>query len=145
MSLTVKNVNLIRKTNVTDDAIATFLVEALEVCTGSPPGEIEWQTVNRIVRGRTKGEERTITESWQPGPMLDVRRTRVESYGLNSEAELELKGAQISFYVRNLPDEGSIEFRIDNTRLKGASMEVYTSVDNAKSTVDLFTRFFNEA
>ena len=145
MSLTVKSVNLIRKTDITNDAIDSFLVGALEVCTGGPPGEIEWQTVNRTTRGRTKGEERTITDSWQPGPMVDIRRTRVESYGLNSEAELELKGARISFYVRNLPDEGSLEFRIDNTRLKGASMEIYAPVDHAQSTVDLFTKLFNEA
>ena len=144
MSLTVKSVMLIRKTDISLEDAETFLVEALEICTGGTPGNVDWQTVNRVVRGRSRGEEVTITDAWQPGPMLDVRRTRVESYNLNEEAELELSGSRTTFSVRNLPDEGSFEFRVDNTRLKGASMEVYASATACQDVVTTFQGRFQE-
>ena len=145
MSMTVQNVNLIRKTNIPMEAADAFLVEALETYTGSSPGEIEWQRVNTVTRGRPKGEELTIIESWQPGPMIDVRRTRVESHNLNADGEKELASSRISYSVRNLPDEGNFEYRVDNTRLKGASIEVYGTAEPAKSTADLFRQHFTEA
>lgn len=144
MSMTVQNVNLIRKTNIPMEDADAFLIAALEQCTGSHPGEAEWQTVNKTIRGRHKGEELTLIESWQLSSMIDVRRTRVESHNLNVDGEKELASSRISYSVRNLPDEGNFEYRVDNTRLKGASIEIYATAEPAKATAELFRQHFTE-
>jgi hypothetical protein len=145
MSRTVRSVSLIRKTNISPEQSEAFLLAALELCIGSHPGEVDWQSTNKVIRGRTKGEERTLSDAWQPNGMVDVRRTRVESFNLNLDGELELGGSRHSFSVRGLPDEGSFEFRIDNTRLKGASMEIYATAEPAEATDTLFREHFTEA
>jgi len=144
MSLTIQSVNLIRKTDIPLGDADSFLQEALVLCTGSDPGMVTWQQVSKMTRGRSKGEELTITDSWQPGPMVDVRRTRVESHNMNIDGEMEISGSRTSYAVRGLNDEGSMEFRVDNTRLKGASLEVYASAEAATGTADLFRERFSE-
>ncbi|MEL6343514.1 MAG: hypothetical protein AAFV53_10295 [Myxococcota bacterium] len=146
MALIVTNVSLIRKTDIPEDDAVAFLRKALEQLSGSDPGEVEWQHVNRMERGRPAAMEYTTTESWQPGPMVDVRRVRVESFGRNEEDdELELRGSRISYAVRCLPDDGSMEYRVDNTRLKGASLEVYAPKETADQVAATFREMFTEA
>ena len=142
MSLKIETVNLIRKTDIPLEEGDVFLAEALRICAGETE-EVEWQQVNKMERGRGIAIERTLTDSWQGGGMLDVRRTQVLSYkeGLDGE---ELQGARVTYDLRGFPDEGRLEFRIDNTRLKGASMEVYCSADNAQAVAALFREKFSE-
>lgn len=142
MSLKIESVNLIRKTNISAEDSEAFLLKALEICNGSAPGTPEWQNAGRMERARTKAVEYTITEVWQPG-MSDVRRVRIESYELDGD-EKTLTGARNSYTLRNLGDNGSLEFRIDNTRLKGASMEIYADADSARAVADLFRQSFSE-
>ena len=144
MSLKIESVNLIRKTNISTEDTEAFLCSALEICTGSAPGDIEWQNAGRMERARTKAVEYTITDIWQPTGMVDVRRVRIESYTLEGDEKI-LTGARNSYTIRNLPEEGSIEFRIDNTRLKGASMEVYATAEAAAATAARFREAFTES
>lgn len=142
MSLKIETVNLIRKTNIPLEDGDTFLADALRICAGETEA-VEWQQVNRMERGRGIAIERTLTHAWQGGGMLDVRRTQVLSYkeGLDGE---ELQGSRVTYDLRGFPDEGRLEYRIDNTRLKGASMEAYCSAASAAEIAALFRERFSE-
>ena len=142
MSLRIETVNLIRKTDIPLDAGETFLADVLRICAGETEA-VEWQQVNKMERGRGIAIERTLIHSWQGGGMLDVRRTQVLSYkeGLDGE---ELQSSRTTYDLRGFPDEGRLEYRLDNTRLKGASMEVYCSAENATSIAGLFRERFSE-
>ena len=143
MSLTIESVNLIRKTDIDEGDVLAFLKDAVRIATGSDPGDPEWSRVQRMERGRAKGVEYTITEGWQPG-LVDVRRVRVENYD-EGENGKELTSARITYTVRNLPDNGSLEFKIDNSRLKGASLEAYAEKEVAQEVGALFRQKFTEA
>ena len=142
MSLHIETVSLIRKTNTSMEDVAVFLVEALRICAGETE-EVEWQRIKKIERGRGVAIERTLIDIWRGGGMLDVRRTQVLSYkeGLDGE---ELKSSRVTYDLRGFPDEGRLDFRIDNTRLKGASMEAYCSRDAATAIAALFRETFSE-
>lgn len=142
MSLRIETVSLIRKTDIALEDAEAFLVEALQICAGEDEA-VEWQQINKVERGRGLAVERTLTHSWQGGGMLDVRRTQVLSFkeGLDGE---ELKSSRTTYDLRGFPDEGRLDFRIDNTRLKGASMEVYCSADAAAAVAALFREKFSE-
>ena len=143
MSLRVESVYLIRKTDIPIADADTFLVEALKIC-AEDPGELEWQNAGRMERGRGKAMELTITEAWHPGPMLDIRRVRVESYEETVDGQ-QFKGGRITYDIRGFPDEGRLEFRVDNTRVKSASMEIYATTDNALAAAEKFREMFTEA
>ena len=142
MSLCIETVNLIRKTDIPLDAGEVFLADALRICAGETEA-VEWQQVNKMERGRGIAIERTLIHSWQGGGMLDVRRTQVLSYkeGLDGE---ELQSSRITYDLRGFPDEGRLEYLLDNTRLKGARMEAYCSAENATSVAGLFRERFSE-
>ncbi len=125
MSLRIETVSLIRKTDISLEDAEAFLAEALQICAGEDEA-VEWQQINKVERGRGIAIERTLTHSWQGGGMVDVRRTQVLSY------------------KEGLDGEGRMDFRIDNTRLKGASMEVYCSPDSATAVAALFRERFSE-
>jgi hypothetical protein len=142
MSLRIETVSLIRKTDISLEDAEAFLAEALQICAGEDEA-VEWQQINKVERGRGIAIERTLTHSWQGGGMVDVRRTQVLSYkeGLDGE---ELQSSRTTYDLRGFPDEGRMDFRIDNTRLKGASMEVYCSPDSATAVAALFRERFSE-
>ena len=142
MSLRIETVNLIRKTDIPIEDANIFLGEVLRICAGQEEA-VEWQQVNRMERGRGIAIERTVIDAWQGGGMLDVRRIQVLSYKEGLEGE-ELQSSRVTYDLRGFPDEGRMEFRVDNTRLKGASMEVYCSADNATTVADLFRERFSE-
>ncbi|MFT5679364.1 MAG: hypothetical protein ACI8RZ_000268 [Myxococcota bacterium] len=142
MSLSVETVSLIRKTNISLEDAEAFLVLALQICAGEDEA-VEWQQINKVERGRGLAVERTLTHSWQGGGMLDVRRTQVLSFKEGLEGE-ELKSSRTTYDLRGFPDEGRLDYRIDNTRLKGASMEVYCSPEAATSVAALFRETFSE-
>lgn len=143
MSLFIESVNLIRKTDIPEEDAVAFLKEAIRVCTDSDPGEPEWNRVQRMERGRLKGVEYTTTEVWQPG-LVDVRRVRVESFDETPDGT-QMTSARTTYTVRNFPDEGSMEFKIDNSRLKGASVEMYATRELAQEAANLFRQRFTEA
>jgi len=144
MSLVIENVNLIRTEEVSIEDADAFLLKAVGICGGGAPDELEWLRVNRMERGNGRALEHTTTETWQTGVMIEVRRVCVETFQETDDG-VKSNGNRVSYDIRGFPDEGSMVFRIDNTRLKGASMEVFSSVKNTSAVAALFREAFAEA